>query len=583
MKKKIMLSVLLLSFVMTAVAQEIVKVVPVHKESKVMIRHKDRIFIAGGGELIVVNLNTKSVEATILLNKNPNSYVDSICFGEDFGVVIPLGFIGASTHGSSRVYLVDPLTLEVKEFYPGFYASGCAVSNDGRLLYLSGVKSDIDIINIKILVAFNKNLEKVKTFQVPHGIRTIISSPDGTIYMGLSYGWAVGWLAVLRNDQLKTILLPPAVVKYDPNITNSLTPGTFIPDNLFFHPDGKKLYISGAVRNWRFAGLLVVDTVTDEVIGFEYLFTVRDLKFISNTLAYKASGDIYIWDLATNSHSLLISVGERVISYALEVIPGDDFQDTLVVLKNNGELVFFKQKRPEEIKLPVVTNAASFYVRPLVPGQLATIWGENLSSETEGAQSVPLPTELAKTRVLVDGILAPLLFVSPGQINFQVPYELPTSIKTKLEVLNEGRVVAEINTESDYFDAGIFSAEIEGAWRPIVVNVSRNPWELVTPSNPALPGEWLTLYLTGLGPVTPPVETGKAAPFNPLAIAANPIEVKFNGQPCETNFVGLTPGLVGIYQINLKVPEGTLSGMHIVEIGRKYYPSLYIIIHTKES
>src|ERR1035441_762629 len=86
-------------------------------------------------------------------------------------------------------------------------------------------------------------------------------------------------------------------------------------------------------------------------------------------------------------------------------------------------------------KVSIVLNGASLGTH-LCPGSLASIFGSNLASATASAQSIPLPTQLSGTQVLVQDpsmpgpIIAPLYFVSPGQINFQIPFEVVRSTIT---------------------------------------------------------------------------------------------------------------------------------------------------------
>jgi uncharacterized protein (TIGR03437 family) len=85
-------------------------------------------------------------------------------------------------------------------------------------------------------------------------------------------------------------------------------------------------------------------------------------------------------------------------------------------------------------------------------------------------------------------------------------------------------------------------------------------YSLVTAQNPAHPGEVLTMYLVGMGATDPPVPTGVASPANPVAYANVKPELSIGGAEAEVLFWGLTPGSVGLYQINFRVPPGTQPG-----------------------
>jgi len=89
--------------------------------------------------------------------------------------------------------------------------------------------------------------------------------------------------------------------------------------------------------------------------------------------------------------------------------------------------------------------------------------------------------------------------------------------------------------------------------------VAQHPdFSLVTASNPAKPGEVLVIYLVGMGTPSPPVASGALSPANPLAKVTGQVTV--DGQPAAVQFAGLTPGFVGLYQINFAVPTGARTG-----------------------
>jgi uncharacterized protein (TIGR03437 family) len=98
----------------------------------------------------------------------------------------------------------------------------------------------------------------------------------------------------------------------------------------------------------------------------------------------------------------------------------------------------------------------------------------------------------------------------------------------------------------------------EDANLPTIFRASNN--QLVTLSNPVHPGDVLVIYLTGMGRTYPEVETGVPAPFDPLAWAAIPVSVDLGGVGLPILYAGLTPGQVGVYQINVSVPHWVTKG-----------------------
>ncbi len=93
-------------------------------------------------------------------------------------------------------------------------------------------------------------------------------------------------------------------------------------------------------------------------------------------------------------------------------------------------------------------------------------------------------------------------------------------------------------------------------------------YSLVSSTSPAKPGEALVIYLVGMGATTVGVPSGAASPADPLAVTSNNATVTIDGQTAQTVFTGLTPGGVGLYQINLTVPPTAKAGKLSVVISQ---------------
>ena len=89
--------------------------------------------------------------------------------------------------------------------------------------------------------------------------------------------------------------------------------------------------------------------------------------------------------------------------------------------------------------------------------------------------------------------------------------------------------------------------------------VLHSNFSYITSKSPASRGEEIIIYCTGLGAVSPQVEAGFAAPAAPLASTAKPV-VMIGGVSAEVAFSGLAPGLAGLYQLNVIVPENAPGG-----------------------
>ena len=205
-----------------------------------------------------------------------------------------------------------------------------------------------------------------------------------------------------------------------------------------------------------------------------------------------------------------------------------------------------------------VTNDASFD-NFISAGTLVALFGNGnvLATTTVAGFSLPLPTSSNGTSVTMNGIFCPLIYVSPTQINLQAPMELQPGIATVI-VNNNGQT---FSTTVPVFSAspGIFTTDYYANGGVGILEDSRTGAYL-TASNPAVPGQNVTVYFTGIGPITNNPGTGRAAPGNPLSQSTAPVTVAVNGDSVQPSFTGLTPGFAGLGQVNFQLPTNIPSG-----------------------
>ena len=213
-----------------------------------------------------------------------------------------------------------------------------------------------------------------------------------------------------------------------------------------------------------------------------------------------------------------------------------ELQGTLPVVSTNG-----------------IVNAASFAPR-ISPGALATVFGSNFALANAGAQT-PLPTSLESVSVTVNGQLAPVLFVTPTQVNFQVPWETALGPATVTVTVNGGASnVATVNVLGAA--PGLFSSS---SGQAIVQN---SDYSLNQPGNPAKVGSTIIAYLSGSGTVSPAVADGAAAPTNTLVYLNSGSSATIGSATAQVAFAGLAPGFVGLVQVNIVVPSGLTTGTY---------------------
>lgn len=202
-----------------------------------------------------------------------------------------------------------------------------------------------------------------------------------------------------------------------------------------------------------------------------------------------------------------------------------------------------------------VNNLNPIAGAPLAPGAIAALYGSNLAAASGAPNQVPLPTTFQGTTVTIAGIDTPLFYAGPGQINLQIPAELPSYGTYPVVVTVNGTVgVPDTVTIADV-SPGV------AAFADGTLIVQHLNYTLANASNPATPGETLIMYLAGIGATNPAVPTDGIAPSaEPLARPVDPVTVTVAGEPAATPYVGLTPGAIGLAQIDFTIPLDAKPG-----------------------
>lgn len=201
-----------------------------------------------------------------------------------------------------------------------------------------------------------------------------------------------------------------------------------------------------------------------------------------------------------------------------------------------------------------VVNGASFRSGSVAPGTIISIFGTGLSQTTVAATSLPLPITLGGTTVTVASQAIPLLFVSPTQINAQVPFLLPTGT-AQLAVRDSSGTVSTLAISIASASPGIFTYTSDGKGAGAALHADYKPVRRAILEY-ALAGETIMLFCTGLGAVQGSVSAGFAAPTSPPVTTTVAPTVLMDGQTAKVAFAGLAPGFAGLYQINVVVPTG---------------------------
>ena len=224
------------------------------------------------------------------------------------------------------------------------------------------------------------------------------------------------------------------------------------------------------------------------------------------------------------------------------------------------QLTVETQTAPVAFPGGVVNNGTFVANEPLALGDIAAVFGDQFTyGDPQGATSLPLGTSLGNTEVLVNGKPAPVYYVAAGQINFQIPFEAATGDGT-IQVVRNG-------TNGNLIYVNLQSAQPRFLLLGGGYVIMTTPAGALTgiSSSPAKAGDTVVIYVIGLGPTSPSVASGTASP-NPAANVPS-TQVCFGQhtvviQPVCTvaGFAGLTPGEVGLYQVNVTIPSGLAKG-----------------------
>jgi uncharacterized protein (TIGR03437 family) len=188
---------------------------------------------------------------------------------------------------------------------------------------------------------------------------------------------------------------------------------------------------------------------------------------------------------------------------------------------------------------------------------MATLFGSNLTS-AKGinlASAVPLATQLLNTSVKIDTLSAPIFAVDnvngQQQVNFQVPWELAGKSSAVLQVVNNGALSLPVTVPVLAVQPGVFAYTVGSDTFGVVLHVN---FQLANTADPVVGGEFVLIFCTNLGAISPAIADGVAGSGGQRTVA--PVTVTIGGAAAPVSFSGLAAGFVGLYQVNAQVPTG---------------------------
>lgn len=240
---------------------------------------------------------------------------------------------------------------------------------------------------------------------------------------------------------------------------------------------------------------------------------------------------------------------------------------------------------PPSIASGGVQSAGAFSAKAgVAPGTWVEIYGSNLSTSTRGWTGSDFnngnaPTSLDGVSVTIGGKSAYVAYISPNQVNVQAPDGIPIGAGVPLVLTNSAGQTAPYALET----ASVAPALLAPGQTPFNVNGKQFVAAQMSdasfggiPSHAAKPGDIVTLYGIGFGPVSPTTGAGVLA-GGPTSLV-NQVTILFNQTPAQVSYAGLAPGLVGLYQFNVKVPDVTPGDYQIKLNGAPFSQTIFISV-----
>jgi uncharacterized protein (TIGR03437 family) len=307
-------------------------------------------------------------------------------------------------------------------------------------------------------------------------------------------------------------------------------------------------------------------TVGDQTYVALKVIDARGLPVPNSRVTFRAGsgGRILAADSATDNYG--IAIAEPLLGST----PGT-YLFTATVAGQTLTFTTYARAVPTIATGGIVNAASANPGAAVAPGSYISIYGSNLSDYTDSATTARLPLAIDYVNVSFDvpsaGISVPgrLLYVSPGLVNVQVPWELA------------GQSSAQVKVTIDYSYGNVVTLSLSD-FAPAFFEIATNTvaaldasYQVITSSHPAVRGQTIALYANGLGAVTNAPATGDPASATNLSWTQSTPTVTIGGVSAPVQFSGLAPGFSALYQLNVTVPSNIAAGSQpvVVSIGGK--------------
>ena len=438
------------------------------------------------------------------------------------------GHVLYATSGNQPFYVASADgTVTPLPVYSGSLASGPrrVISDNGWMVFVSSAPSGptfaaapANVYLIKLNGSGLSNLTQFSSVKV-YAQDAVISADGGTI-------------AFASNTGAADASAPPQIFAINPDGTGmrQLTSGPDAATNPSLSGDGSLVAFvqSGQIKTSPASGASTASSLA--------------------SFRYSTAQDAILSDDAARVAFTIGPNGARGAIYEASVDGGVSFPVYAPVSLNSGGVVGVADSEPPS------------------PGSLISLYGLNISRNDAvvAASRFPLPATLDNVSLRVNGETVPVQAVSPWQINAQLPQNTPPGNAT-FQVVSHGVSSNTVTGQIASTSPSVFAFPEQGAQRPVTVYWQAAAFHagtgvLADAAHPAVAGETLETYGSGLGQTDPPVPAGEASPAAPPARATAVPQVTIGNQPAQVAFAGLAPDFAGVYQINVVVPEGLTPG-----------------------
>ncbi|MBZ5584272.1 MAG: hypothetical protein LAQ30_19075 [Acidobacteriia bacterium] len=444
-------------------------------------------------------------------------------------------------------------------------------------------------------VGGNVNLDKTSlnfTWQTgsaaPAAQPVQVTSASGAAQIPFSVSSSAAWLKAASASSTTAATVQVSIV------TTGLTPNTYTGTITVAPTGGTQKTVS--VTLTVSAPAISVDTTP-----LTYLYRPGDAKPADKTVKVSGGSNASFTASATATSGNWLAVSPasgtaNPANLAVSVDPSGlsagTYNGTVVVNGTNGSSGSFTVNVTLTVMAPLPTitqfgNAASYYAGALAPGEIVSLFGKDLGPTAPAGPIVQngfLATTVAGVQVFVSGYPAPLTYVSGGQINAVVPYEVGKLKTASVWVKFLGQTSNTMTLPVTAAAPGIFTFDGTGSGQGAILNADNNTNN--GPNAPAARGKYVLVYMTGEGETSPAGATGKltvAQPTPPLTPGPlAPVAVLIDGIPVTPYFMGEAPTFVsGLMQLNLQIPQGARSGDVPVQISVGSYTSNTVTVRVQ--